>query len=122
MSAHPDVFAGLELGFIPEVMRLTQERMTGLIRSGATDQIMGEEKLKEATRAFFETIIQTRLDIEGKDVFSEKTPGNAMGFTHLIDAMPDARFIMVVRDPSDIINSMKSIAQRLRSQDSQREP
>ena len=59
-----------------------------------------------------ETLI-TPLNLnESVAYISEKTPWNILYFEELLDLFPDAKFIMVFRNPIATFNSMKNVAKR----------
>lgn len=112
MGAHTDVFAGPEFDFIPTEITKLRINMTRSIRSGRIDKIIDEKSLDRAFMAFICSLFEKRLEQTGKSVFCEKTPANAFAFSELQEYLPKARYIMMVRDPRDIANSMKSVKDR----------
>ncbi|MEO1139207.1 MAG: sulfotransferase, partial [Pseudomonadota bacterium] len=109
-SAHenhpPPVF---EFDFIPTHVFELRKKMLRSIRTGRIDAIVDEHALDQAFQSFVATIFQDRLKQSGRSVFCEKTPANALAFADLVKVFPDARHIMMVRDPRDVVNSMKSV-------------
>jgi hypothetical protein len=50
----------------------------------------------------------------GASYISEKTPSNVLEFEALLEMLPGAKFVEVVRDPRAVVNSMLSVADRYR--------
>lgn len=46
---------------------------------------------------------------------SEKTPGNVLIFDELMEMLPAAKFIEVIRDPRAVVHSMMQVADRFRA-------
>ncbi len=112
MSAHDDVFAGPEFDFIPSIVVGLRDSMLRSIRSGRINAIVDEDTVDKAIQNFVCTMFEERLTKSGKSFFCEKTPANATVFPELEKIFPDARHIMMVRDPRDIVNSMKTVRER----------
>lgn len=109
MGAHSEVFAGPEFDFIPTEIVNLRRKMLASIQSGRIESIVDIDDLDEAFRSFVGEIFDRRLTHAHKSFFSEKTPANALVFSDLEEVFPDARFIMMVRNPCDIVNSMKVV-------------
>jgi hypothetical protein len=109
MGAHSDVFAGPEFDFVPTQIIELRDNMLRSIRSGRIEAILDEQTLDHALASFVCGMFEERLKRAGKSVFCEKTPANALAFPDLEKFLPDARHIMMVRDPRDVANSMRTV-------------
>lgn len=116
MGGHSSVYAGPEFDFIPAHITGLRDQMIKSIRSGRISEIVDEPVLDQAFRAMICTVFEDRLAKSGKTFFSEKTPANALAFKEIGEFFPDARFVMMVRDPRDIANSMKSVRNKFLKQ------
>ncbi|WP_341861712.1 sulfotransferase [Gymnodinialimonas sp. 57CJ19] len=114
LSTHDDVFAGPEFDFIPSIVGL-RNGMLRSIQSGRINALVDEETLDKAVRTFICTMFEERLTKSGKSFFCEKTPRNATVVPELEKIFPDARHIIMVRDPRDIVNSMRTVREKFLS-------
>lgn len=112
MGGHRDVFAGPEFDFAPTHITRLRGDMRRSIQSGRISKIVDEETLDKAFQSFLCSMFSERLRRDQKSVFCEKTPANALAFEEIGKILPEVRFIMMVRDPRDIVNSMKSVRER----------
>jgi hypothetical protein len=65
---------------------------------------LDEESLEHL---LWDRIMHRELQLSGKSVFVEKTPGNGAIWERLIQAWPDARFIYLIRHPAAILASLE---------------
>lgn len=112
MGCHSEVFAGPEFDFAPTHITRLRDDMRRSIQSGRISKIVDEETLDKAFQSFLCSMFSERLKRNQKSVFCEKTPANALAFEQIGKILPEARFMMMVRDPRDIVNSMKSVRDR----------
>lgn len=112
VGAHPTVFSDQEFQFLPSHVLDLREVMADSIRAGNIDRIVDQDTLNDALRNFVATIFFKKLCDTGKSVFCEKTPSNALVLPELLKLFPEARFILILRDPRDIVNSFKGVRQR----------
>jgi hypothetical protein len=59
--------------------------------------------------ALFQLLLQQFAHRRGVNVFGEKTPNNVLHMETLQTFFPSARFIHLVRDPRDVVNSWRSV-------------
>lgn len=116
MGAHPKVYAGPEFDFIPAGIMALRERMRTAIEVGRISEIVDEETLDVAFRDFLHRIFQEKLKREDREIFCEKTPASALFFPELIDLFPESHFVVVIRDPRDVANSMRVVRNKAVSQ------
>lgn len=116
LDCHPDIYGGPEFDFVPRVTDLFQE-MRGSIRSGRIDLILDEKGLIQAFRSLLAAFLWPKLQAEGASYLSEKTPSNVLAFAWLEECVPEAKKILVFRDPRDVVNSMLEVGQRQRKRE-----
>jgi len=113
LDCHPEIYGGPEFDFVPAIADLYRE-MQKSIRSGRIDAILNEEGLVHAFRALLVALLFPKLEAEGVSYLTEKTPSNVLAFTWLEECVPEARKILVIRDPRDVVSSMLEVGNRQR--------
>lgn len=113
LDCHPEIYGGPEFDFIPSIVGLFQE-MRNSIRSGRIDALLDEKSLVRAFRSLVVSLLLPKLQAEGVSYLSEKTPSNVLAFAWLDECVPEARKILVIRDPRDVVSSMLEVGQRQR--------
>jgi hypothetical protein len=114
LDCHPEIYGGPEFDFIPSIMNIFQE-MRSAVQSGRIDAILDEETLVNAFRSLLITLFLPKLEAEGVTYLSEKTPSNVLAFPWLDQCAPEAKKILVLRDPRDVVSSMLEVGGRQRS-------
>lgn len=113
LGAHSQIYAGPEFDYMPALAAL-RDKMVASVENGRISPIADKDIVDDSFRVFVQTIFSAKVFAAGKTIFSEKTPSNLLHFRTLLDLFPDARFIMVVRHPYDIVASMKEVARKHR--------
>jgi hypothetical protein len=113
LNCHPQVYGGPEFDFVPQIAEL-YGKMYDSIRSGRIDCIVEEATLSRAFRGLLVSLLTPKADAKGVRILSEKTPGNVLAFDILDRLAPEAKKIMVIRDPRDVIYSMLEVGWRER--------
>lgn len=111
LDNHPEILGGSEFHHLPEIVDLRNiiqrsvdiEHMTDYFDKAELDTMMVQ---------FINQLLLNKYDIGDKTYFSEKTPMNIFVFKELMELYPQAKFIIVIRDPRAIIGSMKSVKER----------
>lgn len=88
--------------------------MSESVRKGRISAFVNERDVDDATNKFIFDLLTARAVRHEHEFLCEKTPSNALVFEELIDLFPEAKFIFVVRDPRDVVASMKTVKQRYR--------
>lgn len=109
LGSHSSVYAGPEFDFVPTHILPLRKSMIDAVQSGRISPIVDEEVLDRAFQSMMGTIFEEKLKATQKSVFCEKTPANALVLSELEQLLPEARFIMMIRDPRKIVNSMRSV-------------
>jgi hypothetical protein len=113
LDCHPEIYGGPEFDFVPPIVDLFRG-MRESIRSGRIDAILDEKGLVHAFRCLLVALLLPKLQAEGVSYLSEKTPSNVLAFAWLEECAPEAKKILVVRDPRDVVSSMLDVGQRQR--------
>lgn len=114
LDSHPAVLGGPEFDAMPAIVRLWED-MARATRRGRTTWWYDEADLNRAFTALVGTLLLGRHAGPGIEVVSEKTPGNVLVFEQLAARLPDARFVLVRRDPRAVAASLRLVAQRTRA-------
>lgn len=113
LDCHPEIYGGPEFDFVPRITDLFEE-MRGSIQSGRIDTILDEKRLVQAFRSLLAALLSPKRQGEGASYLSEKTPSNVLAFPWLEECVPEAKKILVFRDPRDVVSSMLEVGQRQR--------
>ena len=113
LDCHSEVYGGPEFDFVPPIVDLFQD-MRRAIQSGRIDAILDEKGLVHAFRCLLVALLLPKLQAEGVGYLSEKTPSNVLAFPWLEECAPEAKKILVIRDPRDVVWSMLEVGQRQR--------
>jgi hypothetical protein len=113
LNCHPEIYGGPEFDFVPSIADLFRE-MQNSIRRGRIDAILDEKGLAHAFRSLLIDLFMPKLQAECAKYLSEKTPSNVLAFAWLEECAPEAKKILVIRDPRDVVSSMLEVGQRQR--------
>ena len=113
LDCHPEIYGGPEFDFVPRIVDLFQD-MRRSIRSGRIDAILDEKALVHAFRSLLVALLLPKLQAEGVDYLSEKTPSNVLAFEWLEECAPETKKILIIRDPRDVVSSMLDVGKRQR--------
>jgi Sulfotransferase family len=127
LDSHPELTIPPETHFVPAVIRAVRRGRTadgvaavitdhrrwtdfGLEPNALRGRIAAVDPLEAggAIRAFFELYAEK----QGKPRWGDKTPGYATKMRRIQKALPEARFIHVIRDGRDVVASRARRAQR----------
>jgi hypothetical protein len=116
LDLHPNIYGGPELGILPPLMA-TYRRLRTDIAEGKLAVVLDVERARRSYREFVDSLYADR--VEGWDCryISEKTPWNLLAFELLAEVFPAARFVWVIRDPRDVICSLRGVQARARAQE-----
>lgn len=115
LNCHPEIYGGPEFDFVPRIVNLF-EGMRSSIRSGRIDRILNENNLVDTFRYLLVALLSPKMRAEGVSYLSEKTPANVFAFPWLEECAPEAKKILVIRDPRDVVSSMLEVGRRQRRQ------
>lgn len=114
LNAHPEVYGGPEFDFLPEIAGL-RDKMRTSIEQGRLTPWLDKDALDRAFASFIHELLQKKEKQSSCRYVSEKTPSNVLAFPSLINILPNARFVFVVRDPRAIIASMLQVARNAKN-------
>jgi hypothetical protein len=128
LDAHPELTIPPETHFVPDVIEACEERDVtperivevmashrewgdfGLATDEVLDRLRGLDPLTAggALRAFYRLYAERA----GKPRWGEKTPGYATNMLQIQDALPEARFVHLIRDGRDVALSAMDRAKK----------
>jgi hypothetical protein len=135
LALHPEVFTFNELHFFEGVWAPSEGARTldrtaaahlvatllarqrrGFLTPGSTADfreealaLLGRTPPEDWTApVLFRTVLESESSAAGKRIPCEKTPRTALYLGEVLDLWPDARVIMMVRDPRDVLLSQKN--------------
>ncbi len=111
LDTHPLVYGGPEFDRIPNIIDL-RNKLQNSLKQGRIEAYTNHEQIDDAIRKMINTLITPLSLSESVAYISEKTPWNILYFEELLELFPDAKFIMVLRNPIATFNSMKNVAKR----------
>lgn len=113
LDSHPDITGGPEFLHLPDIVSL-QQKLHASIAKEWIDFFCSKEDVNRYTGELIENFLLPLLDRQGGKFLSEKTPNNILIFSELLDILPRARFIQVIRDPRAIVSSMLEVGAKAR--------
>jgi len=114
LGAHSRIYAGPEFDVVPDFVRL-HARLTERVRMGRIGAVVDEAGVDRAVGGALREMLEAKAAREGAEIYVEKSPHNVLVFSGLLEMYPDARCILVLRDPRAIAASMKEVARRYRA-------
>ena len=110
LDSHPQIYGGPEFGRTPTLVELYKKMCMG----GGVDFFYPPSQMTEWIRELFCRIFLPHAVRNGAEWISEMTPFNVMVFSDLMDLFPEARFVLVIRDPRAVVSSLLQVAERAR--------
>ncbi len=111
LDSHPEIHGGPEFAHLPGVAHLHAAIQDG-IAGGGLDHFVDAEAARLAMATLVESLLLPAADRAGKRLLAEKTPSNALVADRLLDLLPGARAVYIVRDPRGVVGSMLQVAER----------
>lgn len=111
LDSHPDVFGGPEFLHLQDIIEL-RRKLRWSISVGWIDTYCSHQELDRHLRTLVRSLFTPLANIRECRFFSEKSPMNVLVLSELIDLLPEAHFIHVVRDPRAIVSSMQDVRNR----------
>jgi len=113
LDSHPQIFGGPEFDRLPEIAR-TRGQLLESLDAGRIVEFCDRDGINASFGRLVESLLYPAMHRHGANYLSEKTPWNVMEFDALLEMLPGAKFVEVVRDPRAVVNSMLSVAARYR--------
>lgn len=114
LNAHSQIYGGSEFDRIPNIIDLRNKLLKSLKQQRINEYTTPEEVDLAIYNLISDLIYPINLDSKITCI-SEKTPWNILFFEELLEIFPNAKFILVLRNPLDVYNSMKMVAKRSNS-------
>lgn len=111
LDSHPDIYGGAEFLHIPEIIKLRGALQRSVSRGYISLYCNSEEVDIKIKSLLFELLLPL-ADKNNCFFLSEKTPENIFVFAELMQLLPSAYFIHVIRDPRAIVSSMLQVGKR----------
>jgi hypothetical protein len=111
LDSHPEVLGGPEFIHLDQFI-LLRKKLFGSIDRGWIDIICSKEDVDRYLNEFIEKLFLHLADSHNCKYYSEKTPMNILVFPELVELVPKAHFIHVIRDPRAIVASMQKVKNR----------
>jgi len=111
LNAHTLVYGGPEFDLVPNLMEL-RRLFLSKIESGRIDTFLSKEQFDDYFSEFVYGLFSSKLKEKEVTYISEKTPSNALVFTDICELFPEARCILVLRDPRSIVASMLRVSEK----------
>jgi hypothetical protein len=111
LDSHPDILGGPEFMHLPDIIQL-RKKMYDSVRKGGIDLYCSFKDIDEQICSLMEAFLLPFMEKYGGHILSEKTPGNVMIFSELMELFPASHVINVVRDPRAIVASMLQVGKR----------
>jgi hypothetical protein len=113
LDSHPAILGAPEFLHLPEIIKV-RKNMQRNVAKGWIDQICSQEDIDNQFRTLILNFLIPFAERHNAGILSEKTPENILVFPELVDIMPEAKYILVVRDPRAIVASMLQVGHRAR--------
>ena len=114
LDSHPDILGGPEFLHIPDIIKLRNLLQSSISREWI-NLICSHDEIEKYIHSLISNTLLSFADKHGGKMYSEKTPENVLAFPELVDILPSAHFIFVVRDPRAIVASLLSVGKKARS-------
>jgi hypothetical protein len=111
LDSHPDIYGGPEFGQLPAIIKLRRS-MHEHINAGLISDYLSIEEADQGLRKLILDWFSLTAARKGVKTISEKTPENALYLNELLELIPPAIGIHVVRDPRAILASMIKVEKR----------
>jgi hypothetical protein len=108
LDSHSHIYGGPEFDRIPNIIDLRNKLQTSL-KEGRITEYTTNTEIDEAIKKLVTTLLKPQQQNPSITHISEKTPWNVLFFEELLELFPEAKFIIVLRNPLDVFNSMKKV-------------
>ena len=115
LDSHPDIYGGPEFDRIPNIIDL-RRKLNVSIKQGRIDMFVNPAEVDNHIANLIKNLLFPVARRHNCTYTSEKTPWNILAFRDLIEILPEAKFIYVIRYPHAVIASMLKVAQRSKLQ------
>lgn len=113
MDSHPEILGGPEFLHLSDIVEL-QKKIVRSIERGWVDLICTREQLDTYINTLIKDLLIGFADRHEARYLSEKSPMNILVFPELLELLPGAHFVRVVRDPRATVASLLEVGKRAR--------
>lgn len=110
LDMHPLIYGGPEFDNLINIISLYKKMIAG-VENGRQSIFYSKPLLQNYFMTFIESLFSEK-SLPSLEYISEKTPSNVLVFEDLINLFPEAKFILMIRDPRAIINSFQIVNRR----------
>lgn len=114
LGAHSQVYAGPEFDLIPNIMELRNQFLQK-VASGRISTYLDVQETNVIFEGFILSMFQKKANETEKSYISEKSPPNIEVFSELLDCLPQAKYIFVVRDPRAVVASLLEVGKKMQA-------
>ncbi|MGD2091642.1 MAG: sulfotransferase [Candidatus Aminicenantes bacterium] len=111
LDCHPDIYGGPEFDRIPNIIDL-RRKLHASIKWKRIDIFVTSAQVDTHIAALIKNLLFPVAQRNHCKYISEKTPWNILAFKDLIEILPQAKFIHIIRYPHAVIASMINVAKR----------
>jgi hypothetical protein len=120
LDSHPDIHGTPPFIHLEDMLAL-RKKFHHSVEQGFMTHFCDRDDVDCAVNHMIARLLGPAVEKSETRLVSEKTPGNALVFDGIHTLLPQARFILVVRDPRAIISSLLAVGERGKRM-GQREP
>ncbi|NNM34750.1 MAG: sulfotransferase [Gemmatimonadetes bacterium] len=115
LDSHTSIVGPPEFLHVAEIVRLG-DKMKASVERGWIEAFCSKERVNRQFQTLVSGFLIPFLEDSNADLLSEKTPANVLVLGQLLELLPGARLIHVVRDPRATVSSLLCVGQRAREQ------
>lgn len=111
LDCHPDIYGGPEFDRIPNIIDL-RRKLNMSLKWGRINSFTTRAEVDVHMANLIKNLLHPVARRNHCSFISEKTPWNILAFEDLIEILPEAKFIHLIRYPHAVIASMRGVAAR----------
>ncbi len=109
LDSHSLIYGGPEFDHIPKTIELWESYRRSYFNGRTNHYYRNESEIDQRFRQLIVSIFNNTLSLKKKKILSEKTPFNTLLFDQLYQLFPESKFIQIIRQPSDVVNSLRNV-------------
>ena len=114
LDCHPDIYGGPEFDRICNIVDL-RRKLNRSIKLGRIDTYLNRQDVDKNIANLIKSLLYPTAQRNNCSFISEKTPWNVLAFKDLIEILPEAKFIYIIRCPHAVVASMLNVAKRAKT-------
>ena len=111
LDSHPDIYGGPEFDRICNIVDL-RRKLNRSIKHGRIDKYINQGDVDRNIAHLIKSLLYPVAQRNDCSFVSEKTPWNILAFKDLMEILPEAKFIYIIRYPHATVASMIHVAER----------